>query len=562
MPLPRPDAPSSLGAAHRALEPKTAAGVDGSVPAAGPARLAFLRGRDADARLRELAACLGAARPVLGALAAALVGGRLYERLGYRSLGDYGRERLGVGARAVREWARVWSRLEALPALRRAVVAGELSWAAARLVVGLATPETEEACLATVRRRTVRAVEAIVRAFREVNPRADADPGEEEAPEGAERVALRLACTRHEANLWVAAVELARRTAGEELPLWQCAEAVAAEAASARGASEACVAPERAAPEPGPSAEQGAENERAPEHGLRHRAFPALAWEGPAHAALPAPIASLASEVAACGEREIDRRLGTVIAFLQTVDLEMGRVLRQMVDRRLFAEIGFGSLERYATERLDLSAATAGRLVALARAEHRAPEVALAFREGRIHAFQAHVLARVATADRAGALAWVERAEQVSLRRLEDEVEAVSRPVIAFRAPPEVARLFLGMLERAGSLERLLAHAIATWVELGGLFEDYADFERDGFRCAVPGCTCRRSLHNHHIHWSSRGGPDVPSNRITLCAQHHERFVHGNGMVRIRGSAPAELVFELGPDPAERFGSGDVRLGP
>jgi hypothetical protein len=45
---------------------------------------------------------------VLGALAAVLVGRRLHEALGYRSLGDYGRERLGVGARVLREWARVW----------------------------------------------------------------------------------------------------------------------------------------------------------------------------------------------------------------------------------------------------------------------------------------------------------------------------------------------------------------------------------------------------------------------------------------------------------------------
>jgi hypothetical protein len=40
--------------------------------------------------------------------------------------------------------------------------------------------------------------------------------------------------------------------------------------------------------------------------------------------------------------------------------------------------------EAYAEERLDLSARTAGRLVRLARAEHRAPAVAGAFREGRI----------------------------------------------------------------------------------------------------------------------------------------------------------------------------------
>ena len=64
-----------------------------------------------------------------------------------------------------------------------------------------------------------------------------------------------------------------------------------------------------------------------------------------------------------------------------------------MVDRRLFAEIGFASLERYARERLDLSPRTARRLVQLARTEHRAPALATAFREGRLQAFPAQALA-------------------------------------------------------------------------------------------------------------------------------------------------------------------------
>jgi hypothetical protein len=245
----------------------------------------------------------------------------------------------------------------------------------------------------------------------------------------------------------------------------------------------------------------------------------------------------------------------------------MGRVLRQMVDRRLFAEIGFEGLERYARERLDLSPRTARRLVALARTEHRAPAVATAFRLGRIQAFQAQAIARIATP--ATAEAWVVRAEGSTLRRLEDEIEAhwssipgasPPRPAaIAFHAPPDVAVFFLAMLARAGSLERLLAHAIATWVEQGEQFEDYADFERDGFRCAVPGCTCRRNLHSHHLRLRSRGGPDVPENRITLCAQHHQRGVHG-GTLRIGGRAPDQLVYELGADPPERFRSGDLRI--
>jgi hypothetical protein len=148
----------------------------------------------------------------------------------------------------------------------------------------------------------------------------------------------------------------------------------------------------------------------------------------------------------------------------------------------------------------------------------------------------------------------------VTLRRLLDEVDLVPGGEIDFRAPPAVAHFFLAMLARAGSLERLLVHVIATWTELGRRFRDYADFERDGYRCTAPGCTARRNLHSHHIRRRSQGGVDAPWNRTTLCAHHHHRGVHG-GTVRLRGRAPDGLVWELGPEPSERFASGDVRRG-
>ncbi len=87
--------------------------------------------------------------------------------------------------------------------------------------------------------------------------------------------------------------------------------------------------------------------------------------------------------------------------------------------------------------------------------------------------------------------------------------------------------------------------------------------ERDGYRCAVPGCTSRRNLHDHHIHFRSAGGSDAAENRITLCAFHHQRGVH-TGLVRVFGHAPHELVFELGvrhgAAPLARYGSGDIEV--
>ena len=544
-----------------------------------PAGLVFLRGGDADARLRELAAGRLAARPLLGALSEVLLDDRVYEALGYRSLGDYGRERLGVAARTVREWARVWRRLGELPLLRHAFLAGEIGFAVTRRVVGLATPETEAACLETVRGRTLRAVQAIVAAVREADaevPTATADLAETEP----ERVLVRLSCTPREALLWRAALELARRVAGEELPVWRCAEMVAAEAASAigaeplegvgagvgagvgEGAAGIAPAPSRAATpdRTDPAMDRAGPAPDSNEPGLRDHAFPGLRWSPAPPARLPAELAAMVEGLDQAPPREIDRRLRAAIGFLQALDLETGRILRQMADRKLFAELGFADLARYAAERLDVSPRTARRLVALARTEHRAPAVAIAFRQGRIHAFQAQVLARVA--DLGSARVWVERARAVTLRRLEEDSEgAPPEPAaIAFPAPLEVAEFFHTMLARAGSLERVLAHAIRTWVEQGKLFDDYADFERDGFRCTAPGCTRRRNLHSHHIRYRSHEGPDEPWNRTTLCAYHHERALHLERTIRIRGHAPDRLVFALGREPAERFRSGDVRI--
>jgi hypothetical protein len=191
--------------------------------------------------------------------------------------------------------------------------------------------------------------------------------------------------------------------------------------------------------------------------------------------------------------------------------------------------------------------------VALARAGHRAPAVASAFRQGELHAGQAHALARVADVE--SAQRWAKRARQVSFRRLEEEVE--ERTGLAFWAPRSVAGFFLAMLRRAGSLVRLLAHAIREWVQRGEQFRDYADFARDGYRCTAPGCTQRRNLQSHHVWFQGRGGPDVAWNRTTLCAWHHLRALHALGSLRIAGRAPERLVFELGS--GERFDSGDAR---
>ena len=142
---------------------------------------------------------------------------------------------------------------------------------------------------------------------------------------------------------------------------------------------------------------------------------------------------------------------------------------------------------------------------------------------------------------------------------------------------PEVACLFAAVQESLRAAIRretpwrpsdsevfdcLLACAVRAWTARApGARRPDPVIERDGYRCAVPGCTSRSNLHDHHIVFRSAGGGHWEWNRVTLCAFHHQRGVH-RGELIVCGRAPDALVFELGvrPDkpPLARFVSGDV----
>jgi hypothetical protein len=69
--------------------------------------------------------------------------------------------------------------------------------------------------------------------------------------------------------------------------------------------------------------------------------------------------------------------------------------------------------------------------------------------------------------------------------------------------------------------------------------------ERDHYRCVVPGCARRDRIEAHHIEPRSQGGSNDAGNLAALCHGHHQHGVH-EGYVRIRGTAPHALRYELG----------------
>jgi hypothetical protein len=155
------------------------------------------------------------------------------------------------------------------------------------------------------------------------------------------------------------------------------------------------------------------------------------------------------------------------------------------------------------------------------------------------------------------------------------EVEATQQ--LAWRVPCEVAGLFCALRETVRSrlgakggrllgdgevFDAMLECALLAWT-LRDPRARRTDpvMERESYRCAVPGCTSRRNLHDHHLRFRSAGGSDDPGNRVALCAFHHQRCLHV-GFMRIRGRAPDGLVFELGlrpgASPLARYRSGDI----
>jgi hypothetical protein len=236
----------------------------------------------------------------------------------------------------------------------------------------------------------VRAVEAMIEAVRAVEGQGGGEGEGAEGEEGEERVRVQLPCSSRLATKWAAAVELARRTSGEPLSIWEAAEAIAAEAASALGAPEI---PEDTGSGRSRSRSSPADRAESSECGLRALRWPWLRWDPPS---VTREAESTEGDLTDLPPLELDRRFRAAIEFLQRVDLEIGRILRQILARGLYRELGFERFEDYVVERLDLSPRTARRLVRLARA----PEaVATAFREGRITLLAAEAIVRGAPLD-------------------------------------------------------------------------------------------------------------------------------------------------------------------
>ena len=543
-----------------------------------------------DARLTELARSVAPLRRALARIAGELVRRRAWEVLGFARPADYARERPGLSARELYDLAHVDTALAKLPAIEAALASGRLGWTKARLLCRVATPEDEGEWLAAAGRLSAAALAREVRAIDVGALEAgDLEPGEEEA---GEREVLRVRVPRHVKSKWGNVKRTLRRVVGEWLPTETCAELVAAEVLSAIRLE---VDPE-ALP---PLARQVRSGASAPEAG------PAPAPGAPAS---PSPfIEALVAGLEAADSRELDARLCRAAALEQGLLAKIGPLLLAFASARGHFDLGFRGLDAYVRERLGVSPRKARALLRVERACAVAPALRKAWRAGRITGSQAQILVALVLSGGSEPFheAWMVRAAGVTVRRLEDDVDHAlasggfdparlpylpglpGRPgppelpegvqigaehmggpetdMWVANVPADVGRLFRACLcsvarrlntGPGAALEAMFDHCIDTWWV--STPREHRVFERDGFRCTVPGCTSQRNLHAHHVLLRSAGGSNDLANLITLCAAHHQRGVH-TGVIRISGRAPNELLFDL---PLGRFRSGDRALPP
>jgi hypothetical protein len=118
---------------------------------------------------------------------------------------------------------------------------------------------------------------------------------------------------------------------------------------------------------------------------------------------------------------------------------------------------------------------------------------------------------------------------------------------ILFMLEETLARIQLPSEPRWHAFERMLLHALDAWGEVPRHRDPV--FERDGWRCSVPTCSSRSQLHDHHIHFRSRGGSNALTNRVAVCVWHHQHAIHGTGSVVVHGDAPTDLHWKLGTQP-------------
>ena len=420
--------------------------VDGSVDEgrAGPVGCdAALDPRIVDRRIAERVAVQAPVRVALAKLCGRLQATKAFERLGFARLGDYTAERLGVSARQVHEFARMDRAFQQLPPLETAFAQGRIGWAKARDIARVATKDDVADWLAAA---AVMNSDQLAREVRAVDQRAHAcagsglGPGEEGGESGEDgacvaggsetrREAVRLRIFRRGRARLYPVMEFARGVCGQRVSLADALDAVAAEFVSA-------VPFDEAAPDPDEEELQSAALSRpgaTPRGSSRSRAGEVPTHPPPEGRVRPRSLPRFLRQILK-GEIlegledadpfQLDERLRRLLRFEQRFEAELAPLLAAVAARCAYRQLGFSSMAAYASDRTGASSRKTKMLLRLQRACERCPPLHRAFRSGELSWVQAYTLVPIAVLDHSLPLqrAWIRRAQQVSVRRLEQDV--------------------------------------------------------------------------------------------------------------------------------------------
>jgi 5-methylcytosine-specific restriction endonuclease McrA len=290
-----------------------------------------------------------------------------------------------------------------------------------------------------------------------------------------------------------------------------------------------------------------------------------------------------------CHEPEaLDARARRLARTRERLAEPLGSLLRAFREARFWSDLGYGSFEAYARDRLGMSGRSVRERIWLERKLSGLPETRAALRSGRISYAKALALARVAEAGDEGPR--LEAAATQSAEKVERETEAEQErrdralgflrmwgPEQAMESIRESIASARAALARDGAGEgpgtatgagagtaapggEVMPEAIPEGRALaltGAYFLEVWTSEarrrrrprarisvlarKDGL-CQIPGCT-NAVMHLHHIIFRSDGGGDAVSNLSGVCYWHHVQ-IHAR-LIRVWGRAGRRVVIEF-----------------
>ncbi len=384
-----------------------------------------------DAELSRVAHQESALRLRLGQALEVLGRTEGFRALGFSSLSGYALERAERGGRWVEVSRALTRRLEPLPLLRAALESGVISWSMAQLLVRVAQPGDEAEWLALARGHTLRWMRCyleqrgMVRSGEADNENeAKAEAAAIEAEMEEERCRLSITVNREDAWLFEATCSLLAaletKDAGEQI------EALLAEAQETLLAAlpSGALRVEELPPN-SPAYERWREQLRQwraeAERRCEQRLADAQQSTGPAAEVVErAPLDELST-------RELDTVVREVAEALAQRELKLARLLLALHRAGGWRRLGYATERQYARERLGMSRSSLLARRALGLSLESLPAVASALHAGRLGMEAALLVARIACPGTEAA--WLERAQQRTIKHLRQEVAAAQMAV-------------------------------------------------------------------------------------------------------------------------------------